>query len=404
MINRLKITNFKSIDSLEIKNIRPFSVFSGPNGAGKSNFFDALGFVSHFMQSGLDSALRAQGGFQNLRSQKNPSDPFQFEIDCDLPDPDKGETPNQYQYKLVIHEMDGAPQIEESLLIDGASIFLRNKHEISIFDNESEKLSLKFSVKNTDALSGNVKDNLVIDFNKLINHFALKLPNSFLSLLFQPFPIVKLLRDFRLYRIDPFKAKEPATPSIDPSRLSRHAHNLASVLKRIENDDDKRQTIIEWMEAIVPGIESVKTQEDRLDGTTTLLFEESGSDKQFPARMMSDGTVYALSLLVAVLDQAQNFGLTMIEEPERGLHPKVIFELVGLMREQASSSHPIWLTTHSESVIRVLKPEELILVDKVGGGTGMKHANEGGLTVEQLSPLNLDEAWLSDLLNGGVPW
>ncbi len=395
MINRLKITNFKSIDSLEIKNIRPFSVFAGPNGAGKSNFFDALGFVSHFMQSGLDSALRAQGGFQNLRSQKNPSDPFQFEIDCDLPDPDKNETSNQ-QYKLVILEIDEAPQIEESLRIDGSNIFVRNKNEISL-SHDGEKL---LSLENGSHRSS-IGEKL---FSDLIFNFAPKVPNSLVSLFFLNDPLAKVLRNFRLYRIDPFKAKEPTEPDIDSSRLSHHAHNLASVLKRIEKDDNKRQTIIEWMEAIVPGIESVQTEADRLETKTTLLFKESGTRKRFPARMMSDGTVYALSLLVAVLDQAQNFGLTMIEEPERGLHPKVIFELVGLMREQASSGHPIWLTTHSESVIRVLKPEELILVDKVDGRTRMKHANEGGLTVEQLSPLNLDEAWLSDLLNGGVPW
>jgi len=43
--------------------------------------------------------------------------------------------------------------------------------------------------------------------------------------------------------------------------------------------------------------------------------------------MMSDGTIYALSLLVAVLDTPK-YGLTLIEEPERGLHPQAIFELI----------------------------------------------------------------------------
>ena len=69
-IRRLKIENFKSIDSLEVKGLAPFSVFAGANGSGKSNFFDALDFVSLFVRGGLEIALRAHGGFENIRSRK----------------------------------------------------------------------------------------------------------------------------------------------------------------------------------------------------------------------------------------------------------------------------------------------------------------------------------------------
>ena len=65
-IHRLKITNYKSIDSLELEGLSPFTVFAGPNGSGKSNFFDALDFVSLFVRGGLEAALRAHGGFANI--------------------------------------------------------------------------------------------------------------------------------------------------------------------------------------------------------------------------------------------------------------------------------------------------------------------------------------------------
>ncbi len=45
VIRRLKIENFKSINSLEVQGLAPFSVFAGANGSGKSNFFDALAFI-----------------------------------------------------------------------------------------------------------------------------------------------------------------------------------------------------------------------------------------------------------------------------------------------------------------------------------------------------------------------
>lgn len=94
----------------------------------------------------------------------------------------------------------------------------------------------------------------------------------------------------------------------------------------------------------------------------------------------------------------------LFEEPERGLHPAAIRELIGLMREQATPRNPIWLTTHSESVVRALGLEELILVDKVDGRTSMKSADSGRLTQADLAPLGLDEVWLSNLLGGGLPW
>ena len=69
-IRRLKIENFKSIDSLEVKGLAPFSVFAGANGSGKSNFFDALDFVGLFVRGGLEIALSEHGGFANIYSKK----------------------------------------------------------------------------------------------------------------------------------------------------------------------------------------------------------------------------------------------------------------------------------------------------------------------------------------------
>jgi len=161
---------------------------------------------------------------------------------------------------------------------------------------------------------------------------------------------------------------------------------------------------MDWMEMVVPGVEEIRTEQQQLETKTAILFKEEGTGRRFPAHMVSDGTVYALNLLVATLDLPYPYGLTLIEEPEQGLHPAAIRELIGLMREQATPRNPIWLTTHSESVVRALGLEELILVDKVDGRTSMKSADSGRLTQVDLAPLGLDEVWLSNLLGGGLPW
>jgi len=349
-IHYLKISNFKSIDSLELKNLKYFSVFAGANGSGKSNFFDALDFVSRFIRNGITDALRWHGGFDNIHSVKrhpNEAQRFEFEIKYTLP----SETTDKNEwYRLGLHNLSDKPEIEESISQD---------------------------------------DNLLLERHSGFHLFS----NLFLY---------QWLSNLHLYRIEPKGASAPAQSDQDSSLLKSTGHNLPHVLRRLEQNKHLRETILEWMETMVPGIEQIKTSLQL--GGTAILFKEHGTDKQFPAQMMSDGTIYALSLLVAVLDMPSDSGLTLIEEPERGLHPQVIFEFIDLMRTQASNANPLWMTTHSESVVRRLQLDELWLVDKKEGRTQMKAAASGHLQQQDLAPLGVDEAWLSDLLGGGLPW
>ena len=375
-IRRLKIANFKSIDSLEITGLSSFSVFAGANGSGKSNFFDALDFVSLFVHSGIENALHEHGGFANIHSVKRrgaDSKKFCFEIECDLCE-NQSETPSAFHYSLCIHNLDRDPYIEESLYENGVKFVTRKGNEAESHNRKGERTYTA----------------IIPDI-----HSALWLyPNN---------TITSLLRNLNVYRIEPTGAKEPDI-SDNSTQLERRGHNLASVLQRLEDDPSVLENIMDWMEMIVPGIEKIQTEKQRLDGSTALLFKEEGIKKRFPAHLISDGTMYALSLLVAVLDASPHGGITLIEEPETGLHAKAIRELVDMMRQQASPKNPLWLTTHSESVVRALKLSELILVDKIDGRTTMKRADAVNLSEKNMTPLGLDEVWLSNLLCGGLPW
>ena len=379
-IHYLKITNFKSIDSLEIKGLSSFSVFAGANGCGKSNFFDALDFIRTFIESGIEVALRSHGRYENIHSEKRKAKyarKFDFEIHCDLPDNPEGRTENQvaFHYLLSIHELDKTPIIEERLSIDGVLHLIRHKDELRIL------------LKDTGDYLGN---KCPISYSVLLTYYDI--------------PITQFLRNIKLYRIDPLGAKEPDQTDQDPFLLDRKGHNLASVLNRLEQNENLRRAILDCMELIVPGVEKIQTEHQQIDSKTAVLFKEVGTRRRFPAHLVSDGTIYALCLLVAVLDSQRGYGLTLIEEPERGLHPKAIRELVGLIRQQATAANPIWMSTHSESVVRQLHLQELMLVDKEDGRTRMKSADSGNITQENLAPLGLDEAWLSNLLGGGIPW
>lgn len=386
-IHHLKIANFKSIDSLVLENVQPFSVFAGANGCGKSNFFDALSFVSLFVRNGIHDALRKYGGYEHVHSQKRRKSKarcFDFEIDISLV---YFSNSIRFKYVLRVDGFDKNPSISEDLYFNH-ELMLRRKGGFPLLLHNYKDGKVE-PVLVDGSLGGLEVKNFPFDYSAL--------------LLFSEAPIGVFLKNIRLYRIDPISSKEPDSFDQDPIILNSKGDNLASVLGRLERDEKFRDIILEWMETIVPGIEKINTERQKLDSKTAILFKELGTRRQFPANMVSDGTIYALCLLVAVLDSPE-YGLTLIEEPERGLHPKAINELVSLIREYSRPGSAIWLSTHSEAVVRGLQLQELWLVDKQDGKTRMRNAVEQGLTDEDLAPLGLDRAWLSNLLNGGLPW
>jgi len=71
-----KLSHTQNIDPLT-----PLTVVIGQNGAGKTTLFDAFGFVSDCLNSGVEAAcdMQQRGGFERLRS-RGSSDPIRFEI------------------------------------------------------------------------------------------------------------------------------------------------------------------------------------------------------------------------------------------------------------------------------------------------------------------------------------
>ncbi|MDQ3112402.1 MAG: AAA family ATPase, partial [Bacteroidota bacterium] len=185
----------------------------------------------------------------------------------------------------------------------------------------------------------------------------------------------------------------------DDKQLSTACGNLEKVLKRIFQDENKREEIIEWLQLLVPGFENLEIKSEELSGTDNLLIYEKGSDKPFPKNLISDGTYNIIALLTAVYQSDQPQFLC-IEEPENGLNPKVVRELVSFFREQCrKKGHYIWLNTHSQTLIRELTTEEIILVDKIDGETRIKQ-----IQGENLYGLPMDEALLTNAIGGGIPW
>lgn len=196
--------------------------------------------------------------------------------------------------------------------------------------------------------------------------------------------------------------------SINNDRLKKRDFNLNSTLKPTASNlefvlrgllQSKRENLLEWLQFFIPEFTNIEIHSDSISNQNTLLIYERYSQKPFNKSLISDGTYNILALLTAVF-QSDEPQFLCIEEPENGLHPQVIMTLVDFFRQQCEDyGHYIWINTHSESLVRKLRPEEIILVDKREGETKVKQVRD-----MNLYDLPTDEAWLTGALGGGLPW
>lgn len=76
---------------------------------------------------------------------------------------------------------------------------------------------------------------------------------------------------------------------------------------------------------------------------------------------MSEGMLYWLAF--AIIEHLSPVSLLLIEEPENGLHPARIAEVMRVLRE-VSQRTQIILATHSPLVINELQPDEVTIVTR----------------------------------------
>ena len=226
----------------------------------------------------------------------------------------------------------------------------------------------------------------------------------------------QMLVGVHYYRLSPSFLALPVAP--DSKRLFRMESNgfgLALCLDEILNFDRNRFDQLEKrFTEIFSHIESIVLQQepayrapvDNSDRVTMLnkadgkglYFKMKESGQLVPASQASDGTLLVLAYLT-ILYLPQPPRLLLIEEPENGIHPKRLREILEILRSlvHEQSHTQVVLTTHSPYVLDLFKPEEVTLCNKLDTGeiktTRMSDSPE---VVRQLGVFTLGEIWTSE--------
>jgi predicted ATPase len=201
-------------------------------------------------------------------------------------------------------------------------------------------------------------------------------------------------RDARLVRWDPDAIRQACEliPEDSPLTLGERGDGLAAIYDAILSRDRPAFDEIEaGVRKHFPTVKGIWLPTLQRSTKALGVILEDGTRVQ--ATEMSEGLLYWLAF--AVLPYTDPTAILLIEEPENGLHPSRISEVVTVLRE-VSTRMQVILATHSPLVINELQPDEVtILTRDAKYGTRAKRMDRTIHFQQRQKVYALGELWLS---------
>ena len=327
-LNRVVLTNFKSIGYCDVSLARPRSLLVGPNDSGKSNFLDGLSFVADSLRSSLEHAFRSRGGFAQIRRRTRDVECVGVRLDARIGG-------GSFRYAFTVGQT--GPHSAQVL-----------REDCCVTDARSAEQRNYYSVMNGRVVRSNIRLAPVASPHQLYLIRAAAIAE------FRP--LYDAIAGMRFYNFNPTEIRRMQSPSSD-NFLNRDGSNAATVLLALANrSPELKQRLDEYLRVIAPGIGRVSHK--TLGSFETIEFHQNpeGIDNPavFHSANMSDGVLRALVLLLAVFqcadDDASKPRLIGIEEPELALHPDAI-EVLADVLDEASIHTQLVIACHSSDLL-----------------------------------------------------
>ncbi|WP_375448302.1 AAA family ATPase [uncultured Fibrella sp.] len=360
MLKRVSIQNFKSLKDVTL-DLQKVNLLIGPNNSGKSNFLKALEYMTKL------NANTVELDYKNLVFSKD----------------------ELYEIKIEL--------VEESKLLNHERYFL-----CTINDNLTVHKQ-----RGTQMNDGIVySDPSTYDVNHTINFIG----------------------NLIIYKPDPNKIIAPGPVGIGQEFVNSDASNLVGFLdlllgkyrksnfQRIEAD--LKTCLPEFSEINLEDYQLTENIDEKIVGKSFKRIGLSAVDRGtiYWADELSEGTLYFLALL-CIINQPNPPKLLLLEEPEKGIHPRRIWEVMKFIFQLAEEKDiQIILTTHNEHVVNAFSsiPEAVFVFDKdEEGATHVRNLQRDIIDVSNkkseengFDPIDftsdLGKSWLYGLI-GGVP-
>lgn len=359
MIKSIYLKNFFSFKEQKI-DFGKTNFLVGINGSGKSNLIKAFRLLKATLTEGdlEDLIINKWGGFDAIyfkgeEKEETPAFTILYEFNHEV----LGDFGYKFQesvyYKIQIKKVAGTQNytVKEKF---GNKASWGNGYQYFIatsgtgWAREGERTDQQHSVKYsldvmTDSMLSQLKD-------------SDRYPQ--ISTLRKAISDITIYSYFNTTETSPIR--KPATPT-STTKLITDGSNLPQLLNWININHKKNYKCIKnSLNSINPNITDINFHP--ISTNIELLLEEEGLNSAVHVAHMSDGTLRFLCLM-AIIHNPKRGRLVCIDEPEVGLHPDMICEIMEAM-EEASGNTQFLITTHSELVLNQTTIDNIIVCEK----------------------------------------
>ena len=363
-LDYITVKGFKSIASVEKLALGSINVLVGPNGSGKSNFVGVFSFLHAIREGRLQDYVRKAGGAEQvLHFGSKVTGEIRIHVSF-------GQEVNQYILLLK-------PTDDDSLYAANEWTFFWDKERG--FRRPIEK-SLQARDGGREAGISDPKAERIAGWVRL------------------------RLGKWRLYHVhdtsDSSSMRKTAQVN-DNAFLRPDGSNLPAFLYLLQQKHAAAYDLIRRsVQRVAPFFDDFELRPDPLnEEAIRLAWKHKTSDQYFGASSLSDGTLRFLSLATLFL-QPEQFrpSVILVDEPELGLHPYAITLLASLIKMAAEKTQVI-VSTQSPLFLDHFQPEDVLVADRVGGGTQFTRLDSQKLS-SWLEDYSLGQLWEKNEFGG----
>jgi predicted ATPase len=402
MLVALSVRNFKSIREARLR-FGALTCLIGHNGVGKSNLFDAIQFLGLLAERDISEAAAEV---------KSTSDGTYSPLDLVF-----GRDPGrriEFSADMVVAKKvtdDFGQQAEASTTLLTYTLRLRYLTKSDRLAVESESLT---HAKKGDyrkftgfASSGTFRDSIAAgarrgaafistsaDENRTLLHGdggsrgrPRPVGRSPLTVVggtnTSDYPTVlaakREMSSWRVLHLEPSAMRTPDTRRAVPHVSASGGRIPATLHALTANNEDMRVEVVNRLRRLNSDVEDLDVDVDDSRDQLALRARIPGVANWLYGRSLSDGTLRYIALVLMLMD-VQDRAVLCIEEPENGIHPSRIPDLVELLREYAvdcdeavAADNPlrqVILNTHSPEVARQLNVGDMVFVERASTSTG----------------------------------
>ena len=413
-IKRIRVKNFRSFKDTGYIDLGKFNVLIGANASGKSNFVELFRFLMNIEKEGLENAIAMVGGREALLNNRlGKRNNFELEIsgeheknkqinlkDISVKYQSFEVTKISFSHYFKISFRKNRLYFMEKIVINYQFNLFRHGKKGNIF---SIPYPVELILLNTN---GEISTRVYSKSNELKRYFKILLSyNEFedahdsqfksISIFNRPHYYPLFSTSFGIFVINK-KTSQNIIPAKGKLALDENAEDLARIVKNILENKEYKRKYLNLIRDLLPFIDDVKIDES-YGSHIGLDLKEKYSSKYLPQHLMSDGTFFANALITALYFDKRP--ITIIEEPERGLHPSIISNLVDMMQNDVPNKQII-VTTHNPELVKHTNLENLLLVTRDEEGfSQIKRPNDSPeVKIFLKNELGVDDLFVQNLL------